>query len=65
MKTIVVAITGASGSIYAVRLLEALLVAGMDVHLTISRNAVSVFKQELGLTIDIDNFNISQNHARQ
>ena len=60
MKTIVVAITGASGSIYAVRLLEALLVAGLDVHLTISRNAVSVFKQELGLTIDIDNFNISQ-----
>ncbi len=60
MKKIVVAITGASGSIYAVRLLEVLLVAGMDVHLTISANAVSVFKQELGLKIDLDNFDISQ-----
>ncbi|VAX41660.1 Flavin prenyltransferase UbiX [hydrothermal vent metagenome] len=60
MKKVVVAITGASGSIYAVRLLEVLLVAGMDVHLTISANAVSVFKQELGLKIDLDNFDISQ-----
>ncbi len=60
MKKIVVAITGASGSIYAVRLLEVLLVAGMDVHLTISPNAVTVFQQELGLKIDLNNFDISQ-----
>ena len=39
---IVLAITGASGAIYAVRLLEVLLGAGCDVHLTISPAAVLV-----------------------
>ena len=35
-RNIVVAITGASGAPYAIRLLEVLLAAGCDVHLTIS-----------------------------
>ena len=40
-RNIVVAITGASGVTYAMRLLEVLLAAGCDVHLTISAAARS------------------------
>ncbi|MBN2578115.1 MAG: UbiX family flavin prenyltransferase [Pirellulales bacterium] len=53
---IVVAITGASGSTYAVRLLEVLLAAGCDVHLTISAASQTVLKKELDLNIDLENF---------
>lgn len=56
-RNIVVAITGASGVTYAVRLLEVLFAAGCDVHLTISAAAQSVLKQELDLSVDLDNFN--------
>jgi 4-hydroxy-3-polyprenylbenzoate decarboxylase len=55
-RTIVVAITGASGATYAVRLLEVLLAAGCNVHLTISAAGQVVLKQELGLSVDLDNF---------
>ena len=55
-KTLVLGMTGASGSIYAVRLLEVLIAAGYDVHLTISPAARLVLKEELDLTIDLDNF---------
>jgi flavin prenyltransferase len=55
-RTIVVAVTGASGVTYSVRLLEVLLAAGCDVHLTISDAAVAVFKQELELHVDLDSF---------
>jgi flavin prenyltransferase len=58
-RSIVVAITGASGVTYAVRLLEVLLAAGCDIHLTISSAAQTVLKQELDLNIDLDNFNLS------
>ncbi|MCE5269110.1 MAG: UbiX family flavin prenyltransferase [Planctomycetaceae bacterium] len=54
-RNIVVAITGASGATYAMRLLEVLLAAGCDVHLTISAAAQSVLKQELDLTVDLEN----------
>ena len=60
MKDLVVAMTGASGSIYTTRLLEVMLAVGRNVHLTISPAAVEVFKQELGTTIDLDNFDSSQ-----
>jgi len=53
---LVVGITGASGSAYAVRLLEVLLKGGHDVHLTISPSAALVFKQELGLQVDVASF---------
>ena len=56
-RNIVVAITGASGVTYSLRLLEVLLAAGCDVHLTISAAAQTVLKQELDLTVDLDNFN--------
>lgn len=52
----VVAVTGASGAAYAIRLLEVLTAAGCDVHLTISAAAAQVLKQELDLGIDLDHF---------
>ena len=45
-------------------LLEVLLAAGCDVHLTISAAAQAVFKQELDLTVDLENFNPAMLHAR-
>ncbi len=53
---IVLAMTGASGAAYAVRLLEVLLAAGCHVHLSISPAAQLVLKQELGLEIDLARF---------
>jgi 4-hydroxy-3-polyprenylbenzoate decarboxylase len=55
-RNIVLAITGASGATYAVRLLEVLVAAGCDVHLTISSAGAQVLKQELDLGIDLDQF---------
>jgi len=55
-RHVVVAVTGASGMVYAVRLVEVLCAAGCNVHLSISANAVAVLKQELGLTLDLDRF---------
>lgn len=51
---IVLAITGASGSPYAVRLLEVLLAAGREVHLSISAAGQAVFLQEIGRPLDLD-----------
>jgi 4-hydroxy-3-polyprenylbenzoate decarboxylase len=59
-KGIVVAITGASGSIYALRLLEVLLAAGRNVHLTVSPSAALVLKQELDIVLDLDHFDESK-----
>jgi len=58
-RNIVVAITGASGVAYSIRLVEVLLAAGCDVHLTISAAAQAVLKQELELTVDLENFHPS------
>jgi len=55
-KPIVVGVTGGSGALYAVRLLEVLLRSGRHVHLTLSEAAVQVFKQELGVEIDLNAF---------
>ncbi len=52
----VVAVTGASGAAYAVRLLEVLSAAGCDVQLSISATAAVILRQELDLTVDLDNF---------
>lgn len=56
---LVLAITGASGAVYAVRLLEMLVQSGRDVHLTVSQSAREVLKQELNVHVDLDNFEIS------
>jgi 4-hydroxy-3-polyprenylbenzoate decarboxylase len=53
---IVLAITGASGATYAVRLLEVLIATGYDVHLSISPSGRAVIKQELDLNVDLDSF---------
>ncbi|MFP6658468.1 MAG: flavin prenyltransferase UbiX [Pirellulales bacterium] len=53
---LVVAMTGASGAIYAVRLLEVLNAAGYDVYLTLSPAAQQVLKQELDLSVNLDDF---------
>ena len=58
-KNFVIAITGASGVTYAIRLLDVLTAAGRDVHLSISSAAQAVLKQELDLTVDLDDFDPS------
>jgi 4-hydroxy-3-polyprenylbenzoate decarboxylase len=60
MHPYVLAITGASGAIYAVRLLEVLINLGHDVHLTLSPSGAVVLKQELDLAVDLDHFQLSQ-----
>jgi 4-hydroxy-3-polyprenylbenzoate decarboxylase len=53
---LVVAITGASGTPYGVRLVEVLLAAGRVVHLSISPAAVEVMERELGRQVRLDRF---------
>jgi flavin prenyltransferase len=60
MRDLVVAMTGASGAIYAVRLLEVLLVTGHSVHLTISKAAAIVLEKELGLKVNLNGFDPRQ-----
>lgn len=56
---LVLAITGASGAVYAVRLLEMLVSSGRDVHLTISPSGREVLRQELNVHADLRNFDVS------
>lgn len=56
MKRIVLAMTGASGSAYAVRLLQVLLTSNVEVHLTISNAATQVLDEELGIRAAVKNF---------
>lgn len=53
---IVVAITGASGAVYARRLLNVLHHSGYDIQLSISTSGQTVFQQELGIRLELDNF---------
>jgi 4-hydroxy-3-polyprenylbenzoate decarboxylase len=53
---IVVAITGASGAAYAIRLLETLLAAGREVFLSISPSGKIVLKKELNFDVNLDRF---------
>src|SRR5580704_13835097 len=53
---LVLAITGASGSPYGLRLLEVLLRAGRTVHLLISPAGAEVVESELGRTVRLDEF---------
>lgn len=56
MADLVLAMTGASGSPYGIRLLEVLLRTGRTVHLSISPSAVEVVKSELAQRIDLEAF---------
>ena len=51
-KNIVVAITGASGAVYSLRLIEVLLATGHDVHLSISPTGAQVIHEEMDLRVD-------------
>src|SRR4051794_18313682 len=53
---LVVAITGASGAPYAVRLVQGLLGAGRTVHLVISPAAAEVIWREMDLRLDLAAF---------
>jgi flavin prenyltransferase len=52
----VLAMTGASGAPYSVRLLQVLCRAGRTVHLSISTSGAQVLKQEVGLSVALDRF---------
>ena len=49
MKSYIAAITGASGSIYGIRLVEELLKSGMAVHLCVSKQSFFIIKTETGV----------------
>jgi 4-hydroxy-3-polyprenylbenzoate decarboxylase len=49
MKSYIVAITGASGAIYGLRLVEELLKSGYRIYLLISKQAFSIIKTETGV----------------
>ena len=53
---IIVGVTGASGAAYAVRLIDVLLRAGRDVHLSISPSGAAVIEQELGMKVNVKDF---------
>jgi 4-hydroxy-3-polyprenylbenzoate decarboxylase len=56
---LVLAMTGASGALYGVRLLEVLLGAGRTVHLTVSPAGAAVLEQELDRKVRLDRFALS------
>jgi 4-hydroxy-3-polyprenylbenzoate decarboxylase len=53
---LVLAMTGASGAPYAVRLLRALCRQGRTIHISLSPSAAEVLRQEMGLKVDLDSF---------
>jgi 4-hydroxy-3-polyprenylbenzoate decarboxylase len=55
---LVLAMTGASGAPYGVRLLEVLLRAGRTVHLTLSPSAVEVIARETERLVRLDRFDL-------
>jgi 4-hydroxy-3-polyprenylbenzoate decarboxylase len=55
---LVLAMSGASGAPYGVRLLEVLLQTGRTVHLTLSPAAVEVLEQELERKVQLDRFEL-------
>lgn len=56
MRRIVVAITGASGSIFGIRTLEILLDVGIETHLVVSKWGLQTIQHEIGLSLkDVKN----------
>ncbi len=53
-RSIVIAITGASGALYGVRLVEELLRANVEVDVVLSRAAAKVIQIELGRSVNPD-----------
>jgi 4-hydroxy-3-polyprenylbenzoate decarboxylase len=55
-RPIIVGITGASGVVYAVRLIDVLLTSRCEVHLVISPSGRDVIMQEMNRSIDLEKF---------
>ena len=53
-RNLVLAISGASGVVYATRLLDVLVSTGHHVHLCISPSGQLVLKQELGISVNLE-----------
>lgn len=53
---LVVAMTGASGAPYALRLLQVVARSGRTVHTTISPSGAQVLREETGITVDLNRF---------
>lgn len=59
MKRLIVGITGASGVIYGVRLLEVLTQYNeYEIHLTLSNSGATALWEELQIRVDLDNFRL-------
>ncbi len=58
-RPLILAMTGASGAAYAVRLLDVLLSNDRTVYLTISPSGQAVLKEELGINVDLQEFSPS------
>lgn len=59
VKNICLGITGASGAVYSIRLIEVLLATGHDVHLSISPSGAQVIHEEMDLKVNLDKFKAS------
>jgi 4-hydroxy-3-polyprenylbenzoate decarboxylase len=55
-EDLVVAMSGASGAPYAIRLMHVLGRTGRRIHLTITPGAVQVLRDEMGIEVDLDAF---------
>ncbi len=60
VRPLVVALTGASGALYALRLLDVLLAAGRPIELTISPSGRAVLEQETGVRVSLESFEAAQ-----
>lgn len=60
MKSYTVAISGASGAIYGIRLIDYLLKKGFKVHLTASSDGISIIKDEVGIDLSGDESKVNE-----
>ena len=59
-RPLVLAMTGASGAPYALRLLQVLAGSGREVHLVMSSAAAQVLRDEMGIVVDPDHFDLNK-----
>jgi 4-hydroxy-3-polyprenylbenzoate decarboxylase len=56
---LVVAMTGASGAVYAVRLIQVLAQLGRTIHVSLSPSAAQVLREETGCDVDLEKFDLA------
>lgn len=64
MREFILGITGASGALIGQRMLQEMLSCGLKVHLIMSRNAVTVYEEEVGLVLGKTHAQIEKNLRR-